>query len=63
MVALSLMVTARVLALIPSEDANSMVLFDLLLLLPRKTHRTSHQRQVDRQNEWKREEVFVQAFV
>ena len=39
---------------------NSTLLLDLPSP-PRKTNRTSHQHQVDHQNEWKSKEVYVQA--
>ena len=57
MVTLSSTVTTRALALIPQEDANSTLMLDLPLP-PRKTHRTSHQRQIDHQNERKSKDPF-----
>ena len=64
MVTLSATVMTRALASILPEDANCLVPLDLIPLPPWKTYRTSHQRQVERQNKWKsKEEVYAQALV
>ena len=62
MAAMSSMVTTRALALILLEDANSTLPLDLPLP-PRKMHRTSHQCQIDRQNERKSKNSFGRTAV
>ena len=60
MVTLSLIVMPRVLVLILPEDANSTLPLHLPSP-PRKTHRTSHQCQVDCQNKQESKDVYAQA--
>jgi hypothetical protein len=62
MVTLSAMLTKRVLASMPLEDANCLVLLSPPLP-PRKMHRTSHQCQNDSQNKQKSKEVYAQALM
>ncbi len=54
--------TRSALSLILLEDMNSLLALSLPLP-PRKAHRTSHQRQIDRQNVQKGKEVYAQALM